>query len=156
MQTSINATAGLRRITVCGERQKWYVHVPDYGDVGIMPEEYRDGVTIIDRGLYLDCPQHAKATKLADMMRRSGLVVTATFKVGYEGEKPRPATKDDYADENLKWHRDEYCLLWRVTDVIHDEHGLSATLAPEPIADIGKKNKWQAKRITAREGRGSY
>jgi hypothetical protein len=37
MQTSINATAGLRRITVCGERQKWYVHVPDYGDVGIMP-----------------------------------------------------------------------------------------------------------------------
>jgi hypothetical protein len=132
----------LERITVRGSQGEWWVFVPGYGDVGIVPDLFKDGDKYSNRRL---TPSRGpKANKLADLIREKNLVVTAD--IVFDG---------DPDDLSTKTHRNEYGRLYRVHEFEFDEAGLRFHFGKE-LADVGKKSKWQEKHKRARRGRGSY
>jgi hypothetical protein len=141
----------LSRITVCGHQGRWAVYVPDHGDLAIVPTLWRQGDIFWDPMLV---PGVSKTDELTRRIRETGLAITADFSVWKKPRRPL-WIKGDPLDPDTDWDRDEYDILWRIADFSFDENGLRFRLV-EPLADIGKKNKWQEKKKRTRRGRGSY
>jgi hypothetical protein len=141
----------LDRLTVRGNQGLWQVCVPGYGDVGIVADWWKPGSpdqcpdTHHDPNLSPLHPQQTKARRLCELIKRTGLVVTADI-------RPREELPDgSWMDAK----RGEYFFLWRVEDVTFDQEGLKFRFV-ERLADVGKKNKWQEPRKLTRRGTGSY